>query len=130
MPIFQHKENGQKTFKNPVLTAGLLSAMMHVAKSELHERVHTIKIGSLQIVFKEFDSIVTIVIGDDEGEAKILAEKVGAEFLKIYGSLLNGWNGDVREFESFRSHLINLIRRKEIYRAELENDLKSILAEG
>jgi len=130
VPIFQHREDSQKLFKNPTLTAGLLSAMLQVAKSELNERVHTIKIGSLQIVLKEFGGIITITIGDDENEAKILAERAGSEFLKIYGSSLDSWDGDVKAFESFRSHLINLIRRREIYRAELENDLKSILTES
>ncbi len=125
LPIFSYNNSG---LGDPMLASGFLAALFQITKHEFKVGVKTIKMQSTFIHLKEMGPIMVVCVGDDENEVKVIAERIGSEFLESYSELLGSWDGDVGKFKDFHKKVAFILKRKNRFEKHIDAILNKLLS--
>lgn len=126
VPIFTYGEK-KGALKEPLLSSGFMNAAYQLAKAELKEEIKVIKMDDFVVCLKEMPPILIVVVCDDEKEGKLFAERVGEEFLREYGAIIENWNGEVSIFRDFYKKVDRMLNKRKSINDELANTLRRVL---
>ncbi|MHA1730960.1 MAG: hypothetical protein ACTSU5_03410 [Promethearchaeota archaeon] len=112
VPVFAHNFGACHSFHTDVyLVSGFMSALQSLAKTVQGGEITYVGMGELSIYFHKLADYLYAVIcdaSDPEEATKVKVRRIGEMFTERYGAALQGFRGEVGQFDEFADVLVEL----------------------
>ncbi len=112
---------------DPVLLGGLFSALSEMARQNVGDLTTiNITIGEMKLSFTFSKTVIVVVAGDTEDEAKKFGTEIEKAFNQKYAQILDKWNGNVGIFKEFIPEIHKLYQKHGSLESDIEEFFRSL----